>query len=382
MSIQAEFKQWQTANGNFNLHRRPLRRRELLQAWDAADSLLIEHVNQLGLSENCEILVVNDDFGALCTALSQFKCSLWSDSATSHIACADNCNHNGRPQPNYIASTEQPSGDYALIVYKLPKSRSLLEFQLSRIAPLCSPNTQFVGAAMAKHIDSNVMTTFTTLIGAAKASLAHKKARLIHVSPAPSAAEYSNDSHVLTLPEFELVLENRANVFSRNKLDQGSRVILECMDELDTPTRIADLGCGNGLLGIVAQRLWPDAHVHFFDDSYLAIDSAKKNYAANISSIATPPAFTAGDCLHNYAEEPFDLILCNPPFHQNHHVGDHIAQQMFRDGYQQISEDGYLCVVGNRHLAYFKRLQGLFGNAANIHSNAKFVVTLSQKCSS
>lgn len=381
MSTQAEFKLWQTACGDFQLHRRPLRRRELLQAWDAADSLLIEHIHQLGLAAGSEVLIVNDDFGALCTALSQFSCSLWSDSATSHIASANNCSHNSCSQPNHLASTDQPVGNYALIVYKLPKSRSLQEFQLSRLAPLCGPSTQFVGAAMAKHIDSNVMASFAKLIGEAKASLAHKKARLIHVTPKLDATEYNNDSRLLTLPEFDLVLENRANVFSRNKLDQGSRVLLECMENLDTPTRVADLGCGNGLLGIVAQRLWPKASVHFFDDSYLAINSAENNYAANIgAAMDTPPSFTASDCLHDYDGEPFDLILCNPPFHQNHHVGDHIAQQMFHDSYQHISEDGHLCVVGNRHLAYFKRLQGLFGNASNIHSNAKFVVTLSQKC--
>ena len=69
-----------------------------------------------------------------------------------------------------------------------------------------------------------------------------------------------------------------------------------------------------------------------------------------------------------------DRVLCNPPFHQQQVVSDHIARQMFRDARRVLREGGELWVVGNRHLGYHKTLKRLFGNATLVASNRKFVI--------
>jgi 16S rRNA G1207 methylase RsmC len=68
------------------------------------------------------------------------------------------------------------------------------------------------------------------------------------------------------------------------------------------------------------------------------------------------------------------VILCNPPFHQQQILSDHIAWQMFTDAFKALHTYGELRVVANRHLGYHEKLKRLFGGAKVIASNAKFVI--------
>jgi 16S rRNA G1207 methylase RsmC len=74
-----------------------------------------------------------------------------------------------------------------------------------------------------------------------------------------------------------------------------------------------------------------------------------------------------------------DLILCNPPFHQAHSIGDHIAWQMLKQSHDVLENRGELWIVGNRHLGYHVKMKKLFGNCRTIAGNTKFVVLASVK---
>jgi 16S rRNA (guanine1207-N2)-methyltransferase len=360
--------------GVLQLSRRPHRPRETLQAWDTADEYLLQYIAEQDIPARSRFLIVNDTQGSLCCALSAYDCTLWSDSAISQLSATENCARNHRQPPNFIPATEIPQGEYDYILYKLPKSRSLLKYQLTHLSGLTRSADRFTAAAMARHIDHHIVAAFGDYLAPARPSLARKKARLIKLLEEATAKTVEDDSKVLVIPDFDLLLRNRANVFSRDKLDRGSRLMLSGMEQLPQPERIADLACGNGLLGIYAARLWPHASISFFDDSFLALDSARQNVGVNTCMAEASTSFTPDDCLSNYDGEAFDLILCNPPFHQDHHVGDHIAQQMFRDALKHISPNGRLCVVGNRHLGYHVVLKKLFGHCDVIASDPKFVV--------
>jgi 16S rRNA (guanine1207-N2)-methyltransferase len=66
--------------------------------------------------------------------------------------------------------------------------------------------------------------------------------------------------------------------------------------------------------------------------------------------------------------------MCNPPFHQQQAITDHIAWQMFCDAKRVLTNHGRLLVIGNRHLGYHAKLKRLFGNVSVIASNKKFVI--------
>ena len=85
------------------------------------------------------------------------------------------------------------------------------------------------------------------------------------------------------------------------------------------------------------------------------------------------------DSLTGIENESVDLILNNPPFHQNNAVGDAVAWQMFTQSRDALKQDGELWVIGNRHLGYHVKLKKIFSNCETIASNKKFVILKSMK---
>ena len=70
---------------SLTLHRFPKRSNETLQAWDAGDEYLINHVEEMALPDNQNIVVINDNFGSLaCWFSDKQNVKLMSDSFISH----------------------------------------------------------------------------------------------------------------------------------------------------------------------------------------------------------------------------------------------------------------------------------------------------------
>jgi 16S rRNA (guanine1207-N2)-methyltransferase len=84
--------------------------------------------------------------------------------------------------------------------------------------------------------------------------------------------------------------------------------------------------------------------------------------------------FVLGDGLMKFASASADLILCNPPFHQQNSLSDQTALSMFKQSKRVLRPGGELWVIGNRHLNYHRCLARLFGGYTLIASNAKFVI--------
>ena len=98
-------------------------------------------------------------------------------------------------------------------------------------------------------------------------------------------------------------------VFSRGHTDNGTRELLEAVD-FSTAKSILDLGCGYGVIGIVAAKLMPTSRVLLTDPNERAIALALQNIVEN----AVPNAEARpGEGLLPAGDECFDLILTNPP---------------------------------------------------------------------
>ncbi|MCD2451256.1 methyltransferase [Methylicorpusculum oleiharenae] len=363
--------------GQFVLSRLPARRNELLRAWDAADELLLNELNQHGLPEaGSRILIINDGFGALTVALQPYAPVGWSDSYLSHQASRINLDANGRSKDEvtFLTSLNQPSGLFDLILIKAPKTLALLEHQLIGLRPLLKPGTRLIVAGMVKALTGSIWTLLETLIGPTTTSLAWKKARLIDVKPdsrLPVPVNPYPGCYKLEGTDFDIV--NHANVFSRERLDIGARFFLEQLAQWPDARDIIDLGCGNGVIGLMASAKNPGAVIHFVDESYMAVASARENFLAAFGNRGAA-TFRSGDCLNEFKPGSADVILCNPPFHQQHTVGDMIAVRMFKQARQVLNKKGALWVIGNRHLGYHQTLKTLFRQVSLVAGNAKFVV--------
>ncbi len=360
-----------------------------LQAWDSADEYLVNHVNEEGLIKaNTKLAIFNDAFGAVTTNF----CHSGSDDANvisindSYISSQGisyNIEQNALDDSNItqLSSLDNLPNDIDVILYKIPKSKSLLIEQLIQIKKSVNDSCIFIAADRAKEIHSSTLKVFEKHLGTTKTSLAVKKARLVfcqfdnkqvHQSPFPTVWPLTHNS-TSDNSSRELTISNHANVYAREKLDIGARYFIENLPKVAANSKVIDLGCGNGVVGLTVLANQAEAQVQFIDESVMALASAKQNIMTNLPEVLEQCEFTLNDCLTDIEGGSVDLILCNPPFHQNTATTDHIAWQMFKDSHRVLKKGGELRIIGNRQLAYHIKLQRLFGNETLIASNDKFV---------
>jgi 16S rRNA (guanine1207-N2)-methyltransferase len=367
--------------GEFDLQRLPPNPQ--LQAWDAADEMLLNHLHDGRLLAGPQqVLILNDAFGALAVALASHNIFAWSDSWLAQQALRNNLLANGYETQRITtnATIELPSLAVDCVLIKIPKSQALLEHQLYALRALLHHDTRIVAAGMARHIHSSTLELFETIIGPASTTRAVKKSRLLLVERDHSLnqgqSQYPTSFELQVDRSYRII--NHASVFSRDRLDPGSRLLLEQMPVGEQYRRIVDLGCGNGVLGLIAAAMNPAATLLFCDESYMAIASAEANFRDAFAG-TREAEFRVGDCLQGVAANSHDLVLINPPFHQQHSIGDAVAWQMFMEARRVLVEGGELRIVGNRHLGYHAKLKKLFGNCTTVDANRKFVVLSATK---
>jgi 16S rRNA (guanine1207-N2)-methyltransferase len=367
--------------GEFELLRTP--RDDQLQAWDAADEFLLQHIDEIKvLSGPGKVLILNDAFGALAVALANHPVYSWNDSCLAQQALRDNLVANGYPvdQVKTNSGVELPSVAIDCVLIKIPRMRALLEHQLYSLRAVLHHDTHIFAAGMARNIHNSTLELFETILGPTTTTRARKKSRLILVQRDHSINEgqsrYPDSYELLVDRSYKIV--NHASLFSRDRLDRGSRLMIENMPVAERYRHIVDLGCGNGVLGIIAAALNPGAGLLFCDESHMAISSAEENFQAAFAQTRSAE-FRVNDCLQEIASASQDLVLINPPFHQQHIIGDKIAWKMFKDAHRVLVDGGELRIVGNRHLAYHAKLKQLFGNCETIATDSKFVILNSVK---
>jgi 23S rRNA (guanine1835-N2)-methyltransferase len=358
------------------------------QAWDAADEYIIEYVEQnvQGLQHQ-SISIYNDDFGALACWFADFK-PLWvSDSYVAKQSCLVNLQQNNIPVESVIFydSVTSVGSPAELVLLKIPKTTALLEQQLIDLQARVIPSTTVIAAGKATFIQKSTLALFEKYLGSTTTSLAKKKARLIFCQPTGCKSHASPYPTIWFTDKPRFEISNLANVFARQQLDIGARFMLEHLSKLanmDSKT-VIDLGCGNGVLGLHILNQNKKTKVVFVDESYMAVASAKHNVLANLPEKESGSEFIVNNCLDDFSEKSkfseVDIVLCNPPFHQQNAITDHIAWQMFKDAKSLLQSGGQLFVVGNRHLDYPSKLKRLFGNVTTVATNQKFSILSASK---
>ncbi len=364
-----------TSFAQLDLLRFPEQLNTPLQAFDAADEYLLKHLNSCSLASNARTLILNDNFGALAASLaSKMQVHSSGDSFLAHQALRNNLDNNQLNQDSVeiIQADQAFNGPYACVLIRVPKTLALLEEQLIRLQTQITSDTIIIAAGMIKHLPRSAGDLLERYIGPVQASLAEKKSRLLFVTPAekPQASSPYPSEYQLENPS--LILRNHAGVFCREALDIGTRFFLPYLPTDLGSAQVADLGCGNGVLGIVCALKNPQAQLRMVDESYMAVQSAQENWQLALAE--RPVTVYAGDGLGAEQAETLDIVLCNPPFHQQQVVGDFLARRMFQQSQRALKKDGQLWIVGNRHLGYHVTLKRMFRDVQQIAANAKFVI--------
>lgn len=106
----------------------------------------------------------------------------------------------------------------------------------------------------------------------------------------------------------DFTFETSSGVFSHRRVDNGTRLLVESMG-LPGEGRLLDLGCGYGVIGIVAAKLNPRLDVWMTDVNTRAVALAEGNTARN----GVRATIKHGSLYEPVESEAFDAIVTNPP---------------------------------------------------------------------
>jgi 23S rRNA (guanine1835-N2)-methyltransferase len=341
-----------------------------LRAWNGADELLLAHAVDNSELGAC-VLAVNDQHGALCLGLD--NCHVWTDSYLSEIAIRQNWRLNHQVgNPHIVPFTEDLQPQYELVLVKIPKDINLFQHQLDRLKRSMKPGTFIVCGGMDKHLSPKTAQLIEAVLGPTQRLRGRRKARLF-VSQVATAT-YNSDIESewqFNVPGLDKPISSSAGVFSSKQLDIGSRFLLEQFEQLPAVKTVLDLACGNGVLGLAAAYKLPGAKLVFVDESFSAIQDTRHNWEAHHAS--RDAQFIVADGLLDYAHTAPDLILCNPPFHQQHQVNEYFGKRLVKQAVQVLRPGGRLWLVTNRHLSYGDMLRRRCSQLNKLAENRKFV---------
>jgi len=150
--------------------------------------------------------------------------------------------------------------------------------------------------------------------------------------------EHQNLSFSYEMFGEKFTLKSDAGVFSKDGLDDGSRLLLETIAKTDLGSDILDLGCGVGPIGLTLAKLDPRRRVTLADVNLRALDCCRQN--ATSLGVEQQVTIIQSDVYSNIATS-FSTIVTNPPIR----AGKKVTYAMYAGALSHLNEGGSLILV-------------------------------------
>lgn len=151
---------------------------------------------------------------------------------------------------------------------------------------------------------------------------------------------YTKKDVRLALRDVKLTFSVSQSLFSSHQVDTGTTHLLKSLRPgLAGPfTKILDLGCGYGPIGLTMATRYPQSVVHLVDRDALAVAFARENARRN--DLTNGRAY--GSLAYQGVEDRgFDLVAANIPGK----AGQDVIAAMLRGAQRVLSEEGQVAVV-------------------------------------
>ncbi|MDT0303805.1 class I SAM-dependent methyltransferase [Streptomonospora wellingtoniae] len=181
------------------------------------------------------------------------------------------------------------------------------------------------------------------------------RARPPHYFDADPAAASRPASVDLVLPDLHLRLATDRGVFSADRVDLGTRVLLESVPAPPERGRLLDVGCGYGPIALSMAARAPEAAVLGVDVNGRALDLARRNAAENglynvdfqlVDTDGSPAGGPARARPEPPLTGPFDAVWANPPIR----VGKGVLHRLLRTWLGRLAPGGTAHLVVQRNL--------------------------------
>lgn len=167
----------------------------------------------------------------------------------------------------------------------------------------------------------------------------------------------------------EFVFETDRAVFSYGAVDRGTRLLLEAI-EIQPADNFLDIGCGYGIVGIVAAARAPDGQAVLTDVNERAVDlsrdNARRNGVANVEVVL-------GSGYSPVDGRQFDVIATNPPIR----AGRGVVEGIIEGAPDHLKPGGRFYLVARTGMGaktLGRIVARVFGNAEEVERGGGFRV--------
>lgn len=170
--------------------------------------------------------------------------------------------------------------------------------------------------------------------------------------------------------EFSIYSDN--GVFSKDRFDYGTRVLLNSVDIDKLSGNVLDLGCGLGVVGIILGTFNKGINIDMVDINERAIDLAKNNLVLN-----NVKANVFVSDIYSNIDNKYDFIITNPPIR----AGKNVIRVFLLGSYDYLKDDGILYFVMRKDhgvKSMIKELSVKF-NTSIVNKDKGFYVVLCTK---
>jgi len=194
------------------------------------------------------------------------------------------------------------------------------------------------------------------------------------IKEVPFELDFYQESWPLKLAGRRVNIISLPGVFAHGRLDKGSHLLLETLENLLPDGKILDFACGCGVIGLSLLSRDGQADVTMLDVSAMAIESSRRSLANNNMDASLLPSDGLSDLNGQY-----DWIISNPPFHRGVKNDMDVAARFFRDAGTFLTENGKILIVCNQHLPYASWLQKYFVQVEILAASSAYAVIRATK---
>ena len=163
-------------------------------------------------------------------------------------------------------------------------------------------------------------------------------------------------------------------VFSKDKLDFGTHVLLKNIEINAHVKTIIDMGCGYGPIGLYLAKTHPDLSIYMYDVNQRAINLSMMNKDLNQThNVRIKQSYLFEQC-----DVKADLIVTNPPIR----AGKEIIFNLYEQAYEHLNSGGsFYCVIQKKQGApsTYNKLISLFSNCEIVTKEKGYWILLSTK---
>lgn len=270
------------------------------------------------------------------------------------------------------------------IFYRVSKEKPLVHHLINHAWRCLKPQGNLIITGYKQEGTKTYIEKTANLFGDSQKAV---KLGQIYTARLSKSSRYHTD-HLLDDQDYSylqpVININNKNYFSKpglfgwNKIDQGSQLLIQHLHQLaldkKLPKNCLDLGCGYGYLTLAAAQhadCQSIQHWTLTDNNAAAIKAAEHNMSLTPHK-ARVIADDAGRSIH----EKFELILCNPPFHQGFQADRDLTEKFVQQAHKLLATQGQAFFVVNQFVSLESKASGLFKSVHMLHQQGGFKLFL------